>query len=301
MSLTLRLRFKGRSATLSNVPEDLGVAEFQALLASKTGVPPERQALRLGVPPVPLKVGARTLLEAGCRDRDTLMLEETSGEAAEAEEEQEKEEEPELPVASQAAGSSGETRKRLLVPVSAAGRAAAAAAGLDTPESNLLPAFDRAIAAAEAHAGMIPEDKHQVFALRKGKMAVLESLKNGNNISLGALHTLTGVGHWVVRQVKEQLDNPDHFPSGKRSRASGAQKPAAVATPKDFTWWYVDRKGKAVNDRNSAESMGGGTSSEQFKVCILHSSGRLEKAFLPEHKAPPRCPTPPEKIPKGSR
>lgn len=167
-----------------------------------------------------------------------------------------------------------------------AGPAQGQSAAGDIPESELLPAFDRAIAEATAHAKMLPEDKHQVFALRKGKAAVIESLKRGDDISLGALHTLRGVGHWVVQEVKRQLEGPG---SKRRATGSGGGSRAPPPTPQSFTWWYLGRDGKPVVERNSAEFTGpvGG---ELFRACIMHSSGRMEKAWLPDAKAPPRSP-----------
>lgn len=151
-------------------------------------------------------------------------------------------------------------------------------------QSQLLPAFDRAIASAEMHARQCPEDKHQVWALKKGKKAVLESLKNGHDIGISVLHTLTGVGHWVVQQVKEHLDpssGVSTLPSAKRPRAS-----APPATPQSFTWWYIDKRGKYVVERQRAEFQGP-PGRGQYRVLITHGSGRVEKAWLPFDKAPP--------------
>jgi len=160
----------------------------------------------------------------------------------------------------------------------------------ETPQSELLPAFDRAIKSAERHSRMIPDDKHQVFALRKARSAVIASLQRGDNLTIGMMHALPGVGHWVVSEVKAHLDeniDNDGIPLAKRPRRE--VQPVPAPTPQQFSWWYVSRSGKRVEDRDDAESNGrGGT--KQFRVCILHSSGRMEKAFLPLAKAQLRSP-----------
>lgn len=163
--------------------------------------------------------------------------------------------------------------------------ASAASSSGGPAQSELLPAFDRAIKSAEAHAKMIPDDKHRVWALRKAKAAVVASLSRGDNMSINVLHTLPGVGHWVVSEVKAHLDenvNNDGVPLAKRSRQEIQLAPAA--TPQSFSWWYVSRCGERVEDREEAETSGRGAN-RQFRVCVLHSSGRIEKAFLPLSKA----------------
>lgn len=153
-----------------------------------------------------------------------------------------------------------------------------------------MPAFDRAIKSAEAHAKVIPDDKHRVWALRKAKSVVVASLKRGDNMTIGAMHTLPCVGHWVVSEVQAHLDenvDNDGVPLAKRPR--GEIQPPPVATPRNFSWWYVSRGGKRVEDRDKAEANGQGEN-KQFRVCVLHSSGRLEKAFLPLAKAQPHSP-----------
>lgn len=137
---------------------------------------------------------------------------------------------------------------------------------------------------------MIPEDEHQVWALRKAKKAVVASLKRGDNLTIGMLHALHGVGHWVSSEVKAHLDDNvdnDGVPLAKRARREN--QPAPAPTPQKFSWWYVSRSGKRVEDREEAESNGRGAN-KQFRVCVLHSSGRIEKAFLPLDKAQLRSP-----------
>eukprot|EP00929_Paragymnodinium_shiwhaense_P054918 TRINITY_DN27527_c0_g1_i1.p1 TRINITY_DN27527_c0_g1~~TRINITY_DN27527_c0_g1_i1.p1 ORF type:complete len:292 (+),score=67.69 TRINITY_DN27527_c0_g1_i1:73-876(+) len=192
-----------------------------------------------------------------------------------------------------ASESSREAKKRFLreaketsAAANAAGRGRRQASGGDDVfESSLLPAFDRAIAAATANARMNPEDQHQVWALRKAKKAVIEHLKAGNDSSLGALHTLTGVGHWVVGQVRAQLE------AGPGASEAAAKKPRAGSapppTPNSFTWWYLDASGKFTKFQNSAETAGS-PGMETYRVCISHASGRMEKAWLPASKAPPQ-------------
>jgi len=160
----------------------------------------------------------------------------------------------------------------------------------ETPQSELLQAFDRAIKSAERHSRMIPDDKHQVWALRKARSAVIASLKHGDNLTIGMLHALPGVGHWVVSEVKAHLDenvDNDGIPLAKRPRRE--VPPVPTPTPQQFSWWYVSRSGQRVEDRDEAESNGRG-GNKQFRVCILHSSGRMEKAFLPLTKAQLRSP-----------
>lgn len=159
------------------------------------------------------------------------------------------------------------------------------------PSSDLLPALDRCIARAQANRN--PEDKHHIWALRRAKKAVQESLESGSDVTLGALHTLRGVGHWVVEQIREQLEGGGG-PPPKRPRQAAEMPP----TPQSFSWWYLDRSGKGVRERNSAESSGP-LGAEQFRVSILHSSGRMEKAWLPESKAPPQGPAPADRNSSG--
>mmetsp|Transcript_37782 Transcript_37782/g.70010 ORF Transcript_37782/g.70010 Transcript_37782/m.70010 type:complete len:289 (-) Transcript_37782:115-981(-) len=278
--LTLRIRYPWGQATLAGLPGSMTVAQLRDLIAEETGLVPSRQRLKLGVPPTPLEEGI--LEEAGIRDRDTITVEEQDSQpqlpAVEAAEVTDEEEEASSP----AVATSAQPRRRVGVK-----RPADSVPGDDVRESELLPAFDRAIAAAVEHAKMLPEDKHQVWALRKAKNAVLANLRQGNNISIGALHTLTGVGHWVVSQVKEHMSESASL-QAKRQR-SAKSKAAPPKTPNSFTWFYIGRNGKPVKDRNSAECSGFGNDA-QFRVGILHSSGREEKAWLPDAKAPPRCP-----------
>eukprot|EP00933_Yihiella_yeosuensis_P062426 TRINITY_DN6537_c1_g3_i1.p1 TRINITY_DN6537_c1_g3~~TRINITY_DN6537_c1_g3_i1.p1 ORF type:complete len:239 (+),score=61.84 TRINITY_DN6537_c1_g3_i1:41-718(+) len=161
----------------------------------------------------------------------------------------------------------------------------------DVAESELLPAFDRAIAAAVRRGKMTSEDAHHAPALRKAKKAVLESLTRGDNISLGALHTLKGVGHWVVGQLREHLNAPSSAASGGADASSKRRRVEAPATPQSFSWWYLGRDGKRVETRNDAEMGQSPIGGLQFRVSILHSSGRMEKAWLPDAKAPAQCPS----------
>mmetsp|Transcript_49453 Transcript_49453/g.97806 ORF Transcript_49453/g.97806 Transcript_49453/m.97806 type:complete len:272 (+) Transcript_49453:53-868(+) len=256
---SLRLRHGGKTLTLKDVPAGASLAALQVLISSETGIPPERQTLKVGVPPEPIReVGPRVeLTQAGIQDRETIIVEEQ-------------------PVATPAPRAP--RRARAQVDTSE-----------DFPDSELLPAFDRAIAVAQRHVKEVPEDRHQVWALRKARAALVDSLKQGNNLGIGALHTLTGVGHWVVQQIRKQLEDPEvvgsaeALPAAKRAKA-----PAPAPTPGDFTWWYVDTKGKPVKERNSAECVGD-LGAARYRVCILHSSGRMEKAYLPEAKAPAHC------------
>lgn len=286
--LTLRIRYPWGMTTLAGVPKSMTVAQLRDLIAEETGMMPSRQRLKLGVPPAPLEEGI--LEEAGIQDRDTITVEEQESDPA-WRAAVDLDDDELLPVQASAQSRRGAKRS---AGSQAGGSKKAAKAGRsgdatgDVPESELLPAFDRAIKAATEHAKMLPEDKHQVWALRRGKSAVLESLKQGNDISIGALHTLKGVGHWVVQQVREHMEAG--APSGQHAQRGSAKSKAAPAkTPDSFVWWYIGKNGKAVKDRNSALFQGIGNDA-QFRVGILHSSGREEKAWLPDSKAPPRCP-----------
>mmetsp|Transcript_10140 Transcript_10140/g.30400 ORF Transcript_10140/g.30400 Transcript_10140/m.30400 type:complete len:283 (+) Transcript_10140:55-903(+) len=276
MPLTLRLRRGGRTVALDGLPEGITLAQFRKLVSEKTGVPPARLILKLGVPPKPLPddLPSQLLLECGCRDRDTVIAEER--EATDAAYDAAEHAEP---------GACGGTKPWHRAPATEDGGAGAGV--VDAPSSELLPAFDRAIRAATEHARILPEDQHQVWALRRAKAAVLESLKRGDNISLGALHTLKGIGHWVVQEVKRHLEEGGRERPPSKRRATG-ERAVAPPTPQSFQWWYLDKAGKAVTDRNSAH-FSGPPGAEQFRVCILHSSGRMERAWLPDAKAPPRC------------
>jgi len=268
MPLTFCLRHGPSTITIAAIPENATVSDLRALVAEKTGVDADRQLLKVGVPPKLLHETSadQRLTDLGCQNRDILIVEEV---------------------------------KEVLLPVSSTTKSAGDSVSDsvdDACASELLPAFDRAIAAAREHAKLLPEDKHQVWALQRGKAAVQESLKRGDNISLSALHTLKGVGHWVVQELKRHLNTVPEAESAasasKRPKVMGGRQPTASPTPASFSWWYLDRKGKPVGDRNSAE-VSGPLDAEQYRVCILHSSGRMERAWLPGAKAPPRCQSPP--------
>eukprot|EP00419_Tripos_fusus_P024637 CAMPEP_0172730454 /NCGR_PEP_ID=MMETSP1074-20121228/98178_1 /TAXON_ID=2916 /ORGANISM="Ceratium fusus, Strain PA161109" /LENGTH=245 /DNA_ID=CAMNT_0013558189 /DNA_START=64 /DNA_END=801 /DNA_ORIENTATION=+ len=245
------------------------MSDLRAHVAQKTGISADRQLLKVGVPPKLLREASadQCLTDLGCQSRDTLIVEEVT---------------------------------EVLLPVSSTPKSAGRVPSAklqnenvgDAPASDLLPAFDRAIAAAREHVKLLPEDKHQVWALQRGKAVVQESLKRGDNISLSALHTLKGVGHWVVQELKRHLDTSLEAESAasasKRPRVTGSRQSIAPPTPASFSWWYLGRDGKRAGDRNSAE-VSGPLGAEQYRVCILHSSGRMERAWLPEAKAPPRC------------
>ena len=113
--------------------------------------------------------------------------------------------------------------------------------------------------------------EHQKLALRRARDSVSASLANGSRIAVGALHTLKHVGPWVVRQLKEFSDDPP-------TRASPAP------TPDSFSWWYLNSRGQQVSKRVEAQSRNG-----QFRVAILHSSGMMERAWLPSDRAPETC------------
>lgn len=278
MPLTLRLRHPKGTTTLAGLPESMTLSDFRDMVAEEAGISLTQLELRIGVPTSRSLDGAesRTLSEAGIGDRDvviaTLRPRQEATVAGEGACEREVEEGAAL------SGKSG-GRKRALPAVH------------EPRASDLLPALDRAIAAATKQVAISGQDKHQIFALRKAKAAVVESLKSGNNISLGALHTLTGVGHWVVDQVKRQMEtcaDVEDAPGKKFKAAPASSRAAPAPTPESFTWHYLGRNGKKVTDRNSAEFQGP-LGNEMYRVCITHSSGRVEKAWLPEVKAPPRC------------
>lgn len=271
MPLTLRVRHRGGNTTISNVPDGATVADLQKLIAAATGMASEQQILKCGVPPMQLssELGdAVTLAEVGICNRDTVLVEER-GQASSSS------------TGGCGASSTSTVRKRTCDGSDDA----------DPRASDVLAAFDRAIAAAVKHAAMLPEDKHQVWAMRQGKAAVVESIKRGDNIALSALHTLKGVKHWVVEQVREHLSEQGESAEGRKG---SGKRSAPAATPTSFQWWYLGRNGKPVVFRNDAEmsiSPGGAI----FRVYILHATGRLEKGWLPDAKAPPEGPkAPPE-------
>jgi len=277
MPLTFRLRHGPSTTTIAAIPDSATVSDLRAHVAEKTGVDADRQLLKVGVPPklLPETSADVRLTDLGCQNRDIIIVEELS---------------------------------KVLLPVSSTPTSAGAGQGhapstksqgenvSDACASELLPAFDSAIAAAREQAKMLPEDKHQVWALQRGKTAVQESLKRGDNISLSALHTLKGVGHWVVQELRRHLNTAPEAESAasasKRPRMTGGRQTTAPPTPASFSWWYLGSTGKPVGDRNSAE-VSGPLDAEQYRVCILHSSGRMERAWLPGTKAPPRCQSPP--------
>ena len=76
--------------------------------------------------------------------------------------------------------------------------------------------------------------------MRKGKAAVIESLKRGDDIFLSALHALRGVGHWVVQEVTRHLEEAPARPT----RGLGSGSKIAAPTPNSFTWRYLDSDGK---------------------------------------------------------
>ncbi|CAK8986822.1 unnamed protein product [Durusdinium trenchii] len=154
----------------------------------------------------------------------------------------------------------------------------------DPRASELLVVFDKVHSEAVKRHKNTGLDAHHAPALRKAKRSVEESLQHGDNLTLSSLHTLKNVGHWVVSQLREHLEGEvTTVPSAKRARTVPA------ATPESFTWWYVNAKGERVEHRNDAE-MKGSVGSETFRVSIMHSSGRMEKAWLPDAKAPPMSP-----------
>lgn len=316
MSLTLRVRHRDGAMTIPDICLDATVADLQRMIAAGTGVPAERQVLKVGVPPVVLSSelgNAVKLGEVGINNRDTVVVEEsaqpfrssaagradpgepvcsTSGSVA-------------LPLLTTASNKPAcAAKKRSNEQVLHANKAACAAldktrsseqvnVGNDAPDDprarDMLPAFDRAIAAASKHAGNCPEDKHHAWALRKGKLAVVESIKRGDNISLSALHTLTGVGHWVVQQVKEHMILGTHNEWAPPKRSRIGQRAAPPPTPSSFTWKYLGRNGKPVVFRNDAE-MSQSPTGPLYCVSIVHASGRVEKGWLPDSKAPPQGP-----------
>mmetsp|Transcript_24769 Transcript_24769/g.65005 ORF Transcript_24769/g.65005 Transcript_24769/m.65005 type:complete len:295 (-) Transcript_24769:88-972(-) len=288
MPLAFRLRHSGGVKTLSEVPACAKLANLRQLIADETGVPVERQVLKVGVPPKPLpNISASSCLaDAGLCDRDTILVEELpvamgSDQSKQRHVVEMSVEAADSNVVTERSPATRQAKKRMADEMASSSRGV----NLDTPESELLPAFDRAIAEATRHAKMLPEDKHQVFALRKGKAAVIESLKRGDNISLSALHTLRGVGHWVVQEVTRHLGEGPSRPT----RGLGSGSKIAAPTPNSFTWWYLDCDGQPAMDRNSAE-FSGSVGCELYRVCIMHSSGRIEKAWLPNSKAPPQSP-----------
>ena len=152
----------------------------------------------------------------------------------------------------------------------------------DPRASELLKVFDKVHAEAVVRHKNTGMDAHHAPALRKAKKSVEGSLARGDNLTLSSLHTLKNVGHWVVSQLRESLEGST-MPPAKRT------KQQAAATPESFSWWYVNAAGKRVEHRNDAE-MKDGAAGNTFRVTIMHSSGRVEKAWLPDAKAPASSP-----------
>ena len=102
----------------------------------------------------------------------------------------------------------------------------------EVEQDQIIDAFDRAIIASKNHVQSCPEDSHQLHALRRAKTAVVSSFEHGHELSLGVLHTINGVGHWVVQQLRDHLHDDGALP--KRQRCDRGATP----TPHSFTWWY---------------------------------------------------------------
>ena len=81
-------------------------------------------------------------------------------------------------------------------------------------EAEIIAGFNSAIKATTEHVKACPQDLHQLHALRRAKSAVLRSFEHGNSLSLGALHSLKGVGHWVVQQVPQTRCETRHTAQG---------------------------------------------------------------------------------------
>lgn len=274
MPLTLQLKYSGRSFTVQEVDNLTTVAEFQKVIAQKTGCLPEQQLLKFGVPPKELssELGdAVSLLDVGLSHRDTVLVECR-----------------EMGKRKKSSSSEGEQSKRQRIGTNSTNVRTETSLrdDSDPKAADLLPALDRAIASTSRQVGATGEDKHQVWALRKAKTKIIESIKSGNNISLSALHTLSGVGHWVVQQIKDHLSESSCSNEASNDSLSKMTKKAPPATPSNFTWSYLDQAGKKVKFRNDAE-MSISPNGPVFRVSILHSSGRMEKAWLPDAKAPP--------------
>eukprot|EP00746_Dinoflagellata_sp_MGD_P007376 gnl/MRDRNA2_/MRDRNA2_114585_c0_seq1.p1 gnl/MRDRNA2_/MRDRNA2_114585_c0~~gnl/MRDRNA2_/MRDRNA2_114585_c0_seq1.p1 ORF type:complete len:267 (-),score=65.65 gnl/MRDRNA2_/MRDRNA2_114585_c0_seq1:8-751(-) len=176
------------------------------------------------------------------------------------------------------------------------GRAARRSANAQSePKHPYLAALDRALKDSYQHVKMVPSDAHQTQCLRKARVAIEDSLNKGNKLSIEALKVLKGVGNWVVKQIEENMERGDGDPepgcndkAAKRQKLAEAAK-AAAPTPNSFTWWYMCSKGQRVEERSEAQ-VSGPPGNRQYRVSILHSSGRLERAWLPESKAQARSP-----------
>ena len=199
----------------------------------------------------------------------------------------------------------------------------------------ILGALEKALRKAERKQKLLPhpEDAHHAPCLRKARGAILQSCRDGNHLSLGALHTTPRVGHWVVGQIRENLESEDEeefddakhgkaarekakaksrvkakemkeMMSKKRSReaieiSDSDEDQAAKASgsnskqqnPQDddgFVWKYINGRGTKVKLRTHAQKRRGDAGS-LYRVEILHSDGRVERAWLPEWKAPEEC------------
>ena len=195
----------------------------------------------------------------------------------------------------------------------------------------ILRALEKALRKAERKQKILPhpEDAHHAPCLRKARGAILQSCRDGNELSLGALHTIPRVGHWVVGQIRENLDSEDEeeFDDAKhgkearekakaKSRVKAKEMNKIVAKRKaieisdsdeerggagasssskqkadddnGFVWKYINGRGTKVKRRADAQRRRGDVCS-LYRVEILHSDGRVERAWLPESKAPEEC------------
>merc|ERR1712129_125349 len=162
------VRHSKGTVTLPEVSKQASVTDLQKLVASATGIEAERQVIKHGVPPVVLssELGdAVQLADLPLGTRDLLTLEERSP--------------PRTPMASARTEDLPyrAAKKRPHVDLQTT-PAATSTVGSDPPAKSLLPAFDKAIAAAQKHAQSLPEDVHQVWALRRAKAAVLKSIQH---------------------------------------------------------------------------------------------------------------------------
>ena len=198
----------------------------------------------------------------------------------------------------------------------------------------ILTALERALKKAEQRQRQFPhpEIAHHAPCLRKAKQAILQSKRDGNNISMGALHTLPRVGHWVIGQIRENLDeheSVDDAKHGDSERQRAFEKAERLHKEKEkeerlkvlrkqqkslekrndqenndvqveissdsetendpndsgFVWKYITARGKKVRERKDAQHRLTPTGNV-FRVEILHSDGRIERAWLSEDKAP---------------
>jgi len=149
--------------------------------------------------------------------------------------------------------------------------------------TKFIPALERAMKHTEL------EYPHQKWALGKAKKSLIEAAKRGETVTLGSLHRLPNVGLWVEQQISEYLHKAPSPPRISSSHAASSSMehsmPQPQPTPNSIDWHYCTKAGCKTELRQHAE-MKPSPMGNTYRVLIKHASGLIEKAYLPELKAP---------------